>query len=175
MVPAVCHLPGSDESRVGPGVNQEVNSFDRLPDGPSIVELWSPRCHECRAMQPDLEAVTAEFSGRVPRVEVNVLEDVGAARRLGVMGTPTLIGFRDGEERFRVTGRRSRSELRQLFESVEAGIAPTPAAGSRAFLSVAAGSVLAGSGLLLGPAWPLVIIGVLTVGYGVAPSLGRMP
>lgn len=119
-------------------------------------------------MQPDLDAVAGEFDA-VDLVVLDATRDTAAVADLRVLGTPTLIAVRDGVELARFTGRRTRTELRALFDSVAtgdpAGIAKMSSS-DRIVWSVA-GAALAGAGLLMGPAWPLVAIGVGLFGYAI--------
>ena len=92
---------------------------------PSLIEVMAPRCVECRAMQPDLDAVAEEYQARVDLVVINAAEEPERAAALGILGTPTLIAMRNGGEVARFTGRRSRSELEDLFEAVADGEAET--------------------------------------------------
>lgn len=126
-------------------------------------------------MQPDLDATAAEFSDRVDRVTVNAAEEIETMRELGVMGTPTLIGFREGGEVFRFTGRRSRSELQELFAAVSTGANPSEMGHRDLVFRLGVGSTLTGLGLLSGPAWPLVIIGGAVVALGALSWLGQRP
>lgn len=136
-------------------------------DRPTIVEVWAPSCVACRAMQPDLDATAAEFFGRADLVRVNAAEEMDTVRKLGVTATPTLIGIREGGEVFRFTGRRSRSELQELFTAVSAGAHP-PTVGHRDLvLRLGTGFTLAGMGLISEPAGPLVIVGVVVAALGV--------
>lgn len=136
------------------------------PSRPTIVEAWSPSCVACRAMQPDLEAV-ARDQPEVEVVRVDVVANPSWARERGVLGTPTLIGFRDGAEVFRHTGRRDRAELRSLFAAVQ-GEVDTPRVGRfDRILRVAAGLVLTVLGAVSGPTWPLVAVGIVVLAVGV--------
>ncbi|MBT8166578.1 MAG: thioredoxin family protein [Acidimicrobiia bacterium] len=144
------------------------------PKIPTIVEVWAPHCAECNAMQPHLDAEAAEFSGTVDLVKVNAVSDPARARQLGVLGTPTLIGFRDGAEVFRFTGRRSRGELRELFAAVSDGNRLTGVGTQDLVLRAGAGVVMIGVGLLLGPAWPILAIGAAATAFGTVPWLQRL-
>lgn len=133
---------------------------------PTLVEVVTPYCAECRAMKPDLDAVAAEFDD-VDLVVLDASRDPQAASELRVVGTPTLIAVRNGSEVARFMGRRTRGELRVLFTEVAAGD-PTRIArtsGSDRLVGTVAGVGLAGVGLLLGPAWLLFWIGVAVVAY----------
>lgn len=140
---------------------------------PTVVEIWAPACAECRAMQPSLDATAVEFADTVDLVMVNAAVDIETVRSLGVKGTPTLIGIREGEEVYRYTGRRSPAELEKLFSSVSAGVRPKGVGRLDMMLRVGVGVALLGAGLLSGPAWGLVAIGVAVAAVGILPMVGR--
>ena len=127
----------------------------------SLIEVMAPHCVECRAMQPDLDAVASEFQGRVDLEIVNAAEEPDRAASMNILGTPTLIGMRDGVEVARFTGRRSRAELRALFASIEDGSTDgiSPMSRCDRFVLTLAGALLITVGLLLGPSWVLVGLG----------------
>lgn len=136
-------------------------------DRPTIIEVWAPSCLACRAMQPDMDATAAEFSDNLDLVMVNAAEAMETVRKLGVMGTPTLIGVRKGGEVFRFTGRRSRSELQELFAAVSTGASPTSVGHRDLVFRLGTGLTLVGMGLFLGPAWLVVIVGGGVAAVGV--------
>ena len=140
---------------------------------PTVIDISAPQCAACRAMRPDVEAVAAAFAGRIDHVRLDASTDFDAVRRLGVMGTPTLIGVRDGDVLFRVTGRRSRDEFTELFGAVEAGVEPARMSRTDTGIRIGGGVALAIAGLLAGPAWPLLVGGVAMAGYGLATIVLR--
>jgi len=139
--------------------------------GPTILEIWAPTCAECKAMQPDLDEVAEEFSDRVDMRMISAADELEMIGGLGVRATPTLIGVREGREVFRIVGRRSRTELYELFEGV-VGEGPVPRVGRQdVVVRALAGSALLVVGLASGPVWPLVILGTAVLMYGMAPLL----
>ncbi len=144
-----------------------------VPPEPTLVEVWAPWCHECKVMQPDLDAVAEEWSGKVALQMINAEDGLDTVRSLGVKGTPTLIGYRDGREVFRYTGRRSRSELGQLFASVADGSTPKRVGTNDMVLRVGTGVALTAVGLLTGPSIPLIVIGTVLIAFGLVPRLVR--
>jgi thioredoxin 1 len=134
---------------------------------PTLIEVMTPHCVECRAMQPDLDAVAEQHADSVDLVVVDATKEPDRVSALRVLGTPTLIAVSEGMEVARFTGRRSRAELTDLFSAVAAGEAASVASISRGDLIVWAigGAVLAGAGLLSGPSWILVALGVGLAGY----------
>lgn len=122
-------------------------------------------------MHQDLTDISKAFAGQVDLQMINVAEAPDAARELRVMGTPTLIGIRGGEEIFRFTGRRSRSELAELFTVLLTGSSTSFVSGQDSLLRVAAGVLLIGLGFAVGSAWPLIGAGGVAVAVGLWPWL----
>lgn len=135
--------------------------------GPTVLEVWSPTCVDCKALRSDLHAVANGYTDRVRLELVNAIDELEMVRELGVKGTPTLIGLRDDEELFRVVGRRTRSELERLFEAVAVGDRGPAVRLSDAALRVGAGIALIAIGYLAEPAWPLMVAGVAIVSFAV--------
>lgn len=138
---------------------------------PTILEVWAPTCVECKAMQSDLGEVAEVFSGRVDLKMINAVEESEAVRGLGVRATPTLIGVREGKEVFRIIGRRSRTDLCELFAAVAVGTAAPVVNRQDVVVRISAGSVLFVAGLTSGPVWPLVVLGAAVLVYGIAAPL----
>ncbi len=134
---------------------------------PTLIEIMASHCVECRAMQPDLDAVAEANRDMVDFVVIDAGHDRDVVSAFGVMGTPTLIAVNDGAEVARFTGRRSRVELEELFAAVAAGSTNSVFKVSKSDRIVwsFAGVLLAGVGLLSGPAWVLVAVGVGLVGF----------
>ena len=82
---------------------------------PVIVEYWAQWCGPCRMVGPVLEAIAAEYAGRIDVVKLNVDENPRTAQRYGVLHVPTIGLFRGGEMVTQVVGARSRSALLREF------------------------------------------------------------
>ena len=141
---------------------------------PRLVEVWAPWCSVCKAMEDDLLAVADRFDGSVKLERVNAADQPDVVDQLGVMGTPTLIGFSGGAEVYRSTGRASPLELEAVFEALGRG-APLPsgARSSDLVLRFGSGGVLVALGLATGPSVPLVLVGVGVLSMAAIPYLRR--
>lgn len=112
-----------------------------------------------------------EFAGRVDLVIVDVSASPKAAGSLGVKGTPSLIGVAQGTEVFRHTGRPTREQLAAMFDALENGHRLLTQRSGDAGLAIGAGSILALVGVVAGPAWGLVSIGIAVLGFGLMKAL----
>jgi hypothetical protein len=111
-------------------------------------------------MKPPLIEISNEFADRVDLRWVDASTSAEEVRALGAMATPTLIGFRGGEEAFRFVGRRTAGELHDLFGSLATGAQDPSIGGHLRVLRGLTAAVLIGLGLAVGAAWPMVIAGL---------------
>ena len=93
----------------------------RVHPRPVIVDFWAAWCMPCRAMHPILEKVSREYEGEVDLWKINTDEEGELAGALGILGIPTLIGYRGGEEIFRRTGVQPAAAVDELFQAVMRG------------------------------------------------------
>ena len=84
---------------------------------PTLVDFWAEWCGPCKMMDQPLEDIAGERSGELQIVKLNVDENPSTAMQFGVMSIPTMIIFQGAEEKKRLVGARSKSQL-------EAEIAP---------------------------------------------------
>jgi thioredoxin 1 len=137
---------------------------------PVVVDVWAPWCGPCRAIEPSLKALAAEYDGRVDLWKLNADEQPETVQALGIRGIPTLIAFNGGQEVARVTGVRSRPELAAFFEGALSG-APAPSATGMAAsarrLRLFAGLALIVLGWFYGPNWMLLAMGAFVAFLGV--------
>jgi thioredoxin 1 len=77
-----------------------------------LVYFWSPSCGMCRPMTPVIDRLAAE---RPDVVKVNVAQTTALARRIGIMGTPSLALIENGAVSNVVVGARSEAQIRALL------------------------------------------------------------
>ena len=71
---------------------------DVLPaPGPVDVDFWAEWCPPCKMMEPHLDQLATELSGKVAIGKLDVDENQDIAMRYGVMGIPTLGLFLGGK------------------------------------------------------------------------------
>lgn len=78
---------------------------------PVLVDFYSNYCPPCKMLEPIFEQLEEEFKGEIKFLRVNVDENRNLAIKYNIMGVPTLILFKDGEEIGRVIGLRRKEDL----------------------------------------------------------------
>jgi thioredoxin 1 len=94
---------------------------------PVVVDFGAPWCPPCRAIEPFLRELAAEYQGRLRVAAVNVDDEPALAARYGITGLPTLVFFHGSQEVQRLRGAAPKSKLQAAFEPILAGSAAVPA------------------------------------------------
>lgn len=80
-------------------------------DKPTLVDFWAPWCGPCKLVGPEVEAVADQHAGTAVVAKVNVDENQALASRYNVMGVPTLLVIKNGQEVNRIVGYRPRADI----------------------------------------------------------------
>lgn len=84
---------------------------------PVIVDFWAPWCKPCKAIEPHLRALAAEWEGRVRLVRINVDTNLAVSGGYGVLSLPTVVLFADGEPKATVYGAQPRARFEREFSA----------------------------------------------------------
>ena len=80
-------------------------------DNAVLVDFWAEWCGPCKMMNGPLEDLAGENAATLAVAKLNVDENQQTAMNYEVMSIPTMIIFKDGVEKKRLVGARSKSQL----------------------------------------------------------------
>ena len=105
MTDTVTHVSDQD-------FQDQVLGSDRLV----LVDFWAEWCVPCHMVSPVVEEIARDHAEDLKAVKLNVDDNPETARRFAVMSIPTLIVFKDGEEKARVVGARGKDAILREIE-----------------------------------------------------------
>jgi thioredoxin 1 len=96
-----------------------AEEFDAQVSGselPVVVDFWAEWCGPCHAIAPSVAKMAQEYNGRAVVAKVNADDHPEILMRYGIMGIPTLIYFKGGQEVDRVVGLNPYGTLKTKLE-----------------------------------------------------------
>ena len=87
------------------------NNFDNtVANGTALVDFYADWCGPCRMVSPIVDEI-AEERNDITVGKVNIDDENALAMKYGVMSIPTLIVFKDGQEKTRIVGARPKAAI----------------------------------------------------------------
>jgi thioredoxin 1 len=87
-----------------------------------MVDFWGPQCKPCLALMPSIEKMQEKYGNKIKIAKVNAAAgNRMLCAKLRVMGLPTFLFYKNGEEVKRISGEQITEE--DIEESIESVIA----------------------------------------------------
>jgi thioredoxin 1 len=78
---------------------------------PVLVDFTATWCQPCKMIEPIVKQLAGEWEGKVKVVKLDADQNPNIMMQYGVMGIPTLMLFKGGEIKERMTGFQSKEKL----------------------------------------------------------------
>ena len=82
---------------------------------PVLVDFSAVWCPPCKMLDPIVQQLAGEWEGKVKVVKIDSDENPNLVMQFGVMGIPTLLFFKAGEVKERITGYMPKEKLVARF------------------------------------------------------------
>lgn len=99
------------------------NNFDQeviQATEPVLVDFYGDHCMPCKMLAPTIEQLAGEYAGRAKVAKVNVQDAMHYATQYNISAVPTIFVFKDGIPRRQFTGLKSKDDLANAINEVEA-------------------------------------------------------
>lgn len=85
---------------------------------PVMVDFWAEWCGPCKALGPTIDAISAEYAGKIKVFKLDVQSQAAIAGKYGVSSIPTLIFFKNGEIADRMVGLQPKPNITSRIDSL---------------------------------------------------------
>ena len=99
-------------------IQSEEDFKSLIKMGVTVIDFFAEWCGPCRLLTPLIQTVAEELSGKVTFAKLDIEKLHVIAKELHVTSVPTLILFKDGEEKNRLVGLRDQQVIKEFALSV---------------------------------------------------------
>jgi len=85
---------------------------------PVVVDFHALWCGPCKVQSPILEEVARELGDKVRVIKIDVDQNGEIAEKYHIQAVPTLMIFKNGEEKYKKSGVHTKSQLMNILTNI---------------------------------------------------------
>ncbi|MFW5819612.1 MAG: thioredoxin, partial [Desulfovermiculus sp.] len=85
--------------------------------GVTLLDFSAAWCGPCKALEPVIGQLTEDYADRAVIKKIDIDHNRDLAVQMGIQSVPTLIVFKDGQEKQRLIGMQSKDVLQKSLDA----------------------------------------------------------